>query len=330
MNILVIGLGSMGKRRIRLLLRMFSTFFREEGGLIAGIDTNKDRRKDIENQYSVKTYESISEAVKDKEFDVAVISTSPLSHAHIIKECLKNNLHVFTEINLVSDEYENNIQLAKDKNKVLFISSTPMYRKEMRYIKNFCTDNFKGTYRYHIGQYLPEWHPWENYKSYFVENKRSNGCRELFAIELPWLIDAFGEVTKINSIHSKISNLSLSYDDCYTVILEHINGIIGNISVDIVTPKGGRELELWGEGKYIEWKGTPETLAEWDIATKCLKPIELYNNYEHDEKYNKFVIEDAYYDELVNFIHVIDGTESAKHTFEKDKKVLSLIDEIGA
>ena len=35
-----------------------------------------------------------------------------------------------------------------------------------------------------LGQYLPDWHPWESYKSFFVSNKKTNGCRELFAIEL--------------------------------------------------------------------------------------------------------------------------------------------------
>ena len=42
-------------------------------------------------------------------------------------------------------------------------------------------------YIYHIGQYLPDWHPWENYKNFFVGDKRTGGVREIFGIDLPWL-----------------------------------------------------------------------------------------------------------------------------------------------
>ena len=108
----------------------------------------------------------------------------------------------------------------------------------MAYIKTIVQNEFRGFYRYHIGQYLPEWHPLENYKGFFVNNIRSNGCREIFAIELPWLIDAFGDVENVTSIHKKVSGLDIPYDDMYVVNILHKSGIIGNLTVDIVTPGG--------------------------------------------------------------------------------------------
>ena len=293
-----------------------------------GIDSNISRREEAEKQFSIKTYESLSEALKNNNYNAAVISTSPLSHSKIITECLNNKLNVFTEINLVSDDYDKNIKLSKDKNLSLFISSTPMYRKEMQYIKEFAKTHTKGIYHYHIGQYLPEWHPWESYQKFFVGDKRTNGCRELFAIELPWLIDAFGDVIEFKSIHNKFSNLELAYDDTYSVNLIHSSGIIGNISIDIITPKAGREFELWGEKYYIEWKGTPDSLAEFNIEKKELAKVNLYNNFVHDDNYNKFVIEDAYYEELLNFLNSIEKKMNPLYSFEKDKKILSLIDKI--
>ncbi len=246
MNVVVIGLGSMGKRRIRLLNRMVDGDVCDLS--VAGIDSSEERRKEAEDLYGIKTYASISDAMQEETYEAAVISTSPLSHAAIITECLNANLHVFTEINLVADGYEDNIKLAKEKGCVLFLSSTPMYRREMQYIKGVVAHNeHKCIYHYHVGQYLPEWHPWENYKNYFVGDKRSNGCRELFAIELPWLVDTFGDVKSVASIHKKISGLDLPYDDSYTVNIKHASGVIGNLSIDVVTPKGGRKLVLWGE-----------------------------------------------------------------------------------
>lgn len=127
MKAIVIGLGSMGKRRIRLLCR-------HKEMEIVGIDSNEERRAEASEEYGIKCSRNLDECFKTHYVDCAFVCTSPLSHADIIKECLMNNLHVFTEINLVSDGYEENMRLAKDKGLVLFLSSTPLYRKEIRTI----------------------------------------------------------------------------------------------------------------------------------------------------------------------------------------------------
>lgn len=330
MNIVVIGLGSMGKRRIRLLKQYIEREVEQKNDWsIAGIDSNIERCLECREMFGIETYDSLKTAMTNINIDSAVISTSPHTHAGIIKECLENDLHVFSELNLLSEGYLDNIQLAKKKEKTLFLSSTFMYRKEMQYIKEVIQNNrFCGAYRYHVGQYLPEWHPWESYKNFFVGRKDTNGCRELFAIELPWLVDIFGEIKTVYSVHRKVSNLEIDYDDSYQVLIEHASGVIGNLSVDIVTPKAGRDLEIWSEGFHIGWKGTPDTLTRFHADTKEMEYISLYDQVEHKEGYNQFVVENAYYDELVNFIHVIQHLELPRYSFEKDKEILEWIDKI--
>ena len=330
MNIVVIGLGSMGKRRIRLLKQYIKNEVNEDKKWkIVGIDVTDSRCRECEEVYDIITYRTLEEALENEAIDCAVISTSPHTHAGIIKECLKNKLHVFTEINLMAHGYEENITLAKTEEKVLFLSSTFMYRKEMEYIKKEVQENaFTGLYRYHIGQYLPEWHPWENYKNFFVGRKDSNGCREIFAIELPWIVDTFGDIKSVHSIHRKVSKLEIDYDDSYQVLIEHTSGIMGNLTVDVVTPRAGRELEIWSEGFHISWKGTPDTLVRFNSDTKNIEEIVLYEQVEHKEGYNQFVVENAYYDELKNFIRSVEQKEQPRYSFEKDAKILTWIDEI--
>lgn len=330
MNIVVIGLGSMGKRRIRLLKQYIENEVKDTNvWKIIGVDSNEERCAESAKLHGIETYHSLKTAIEAEEVDCAVISTSPHTHAGIIKECLQNKLHVFTEINLLSDGYEENIALAKEAGKVLFLSSTFMYRKEMEYIKKAVQEEaFKGLYRYHIGQYLPEWHPWESYKNFFVGRKDTNGCREIFAIELPWLVDAFGDIKSVHSIHRKVSELEIDYDDSYQVLIEHTSGVMGNLSVDIVTPNAGRDLEIWSEGFYIGWKGTPDTLTRFNNDTKDTENVSLYAQVERKEGYNQFIVENAYYDELVNFIQSVEQKERPRHSFEKDDKILAWIDEI--
>ena len=99
----------MGKRRIRLLRSI------DENLTIYGVDNNTERCQQIHEEYHIETYSTLKKAVygpKQKP-EAAVISTSPLSHAAIIEECLDENLHIFTELNLVNDRYEENIRKNK-------------------------------------------------------------------------------------------------------------------------------------------------------------------------------------------------------------------------
>ena len=325
MNIVVIGLGSMGRRRIRLI-KQFNISYK-----IIGVDLNKERRITSESEFGIETRDSLEDVIKNYSPKCAIICTSPLSHNKLINLCLKNNLHVFTELNLVTDGYVENIQLAEEKNRVLFLSSTFLYREEIKQIKKLVKmQNVRLNYTYHIGQYLPDWHPWENYKDFFVANKRTNGCREIFAIELPWLIEVFGNVKNTVVKKSKISALNIDYDDNYMLIFEHESGHKGMLAVDIVSRKAVRNLEIFGENLYLSWDGSAEGLKMMDIEKRKEENIRLYEKVDQLNKYSKFVVENAYYDELVSFFGAISNDIELIYDLEKDKIILDLIDRIEA
>lgn len=323
MKVIVIGLGSMGKRRIRLMQKI------PEVTKISGIDSKPDRCKEVEELYGITTNESITKALETEVYDCAFICTSPLSHNAIVNECLRNNLHVFTEINLVSDGYVDNIQLARERNRILFLSSTFLYREETQYIREKVKSQKKPVnYVYHIGQYLPDWHPWEQYNSFFVGNKRTNGCREIMAIEMPWLCESFGEIESVLSVHDKMSTLQLSYDDNYIVQLKHKTGNKGVLVIDVVARQAVRNFEAYSEDLYLSWNGTPQGLTEYDLEGRKLKAIQLYENIEHREGYQSTVIENAYSHEIQEFFSVIKGERQQSYGFEKDLLTLQWIDRI--
>ena len=322
MKALVIGLGSMGRRRIRLLSATDPSIE------IIGVDKLPERRKLTEDELNIHTIDSISKA-DCAESDIAFISTSPLSHAMIIQECLEKGLHVFTEINLVDNLYNENIELAKKKNKVLFLSSTFLYRNEIEYIKNEVL-NEKGalTYMYHTGQYLPDWHPWEIYKKFFVGAKETNGCREIMAIEFPWIIETFGEIGSYHVMKGRQTTLEIDFPDNYQIFFEHKTGHKGMVCVDIVSRKAVRNFELFGENLYITWDGTPDGLLKFDIQNKSTERISLYDNVEKRDDYSSSIIENAYKSEIVDFLSVVLKGTKPKYSFEKDKNILSLINSI--
>ena len=323
MNAMIVGLGSMGRRRARLLQKYDSSI------VIVGVDTQEERRKQAEKELGIQMAESIEAACKSMGMSVAFISTSPLSHASIIKECLSYNFHVFTELNLTDAGYDENLRIAEEKGRVLFLSSTPLYRKEIQCIKETVKSCKQAlSYVYHVGQYLPDWHPWENYKDFFVGKKATNGCREIMAIEFPWIIDTFGEIKSVYASSSKNSTLDIDFLDSFQIVFEHESGHKGMICIDVVSRKAVRNLEIFGEELYLTWNGTPSGLIRYDYKQKKECQIKLYETVDKRSDYSASIIEDAYFSEISNFMDVVKGSSVAKYSFEKDKKVLSIIDRI--
>lgn len=323
MKVAVIGLGSMGKRRIRLIQKYSKTM------QIVGVDTSEDRREACTKEYNIETSEDLVDLIDKNKINCAFICTSPLSHHKIITHCLKQGIHVFTELNLVSDGYDENIALAKQNKLVLFMSSTFLYRDEIKKIKSSVRDvSCLLNYTYHVGQYLPDWHPWENYKDFFVGEKRSNGCREIFAIELPWLTDVFGHIVNVQVVKNKISNLSIDYNDNYLVIVQHSTGHKGTLAVDVVSRKAVRNLEVFGEMLYLHWDGSPKGLKIYDCDHKKDIDVELYKEIDQLDNYSKFVVENAYLNEIVSFFEAVVDGKFPSYSFEKDREILKIIDEI--
>ncbi len=245
-------------------------------------------------------------------------------------KCIKNRLHVFCEINLLQNKYEEIIKTAELYKVKLFLSSTLLYRKEIEIIKDYVLkQKSKVNYKYHVGQYLPDWHPWEDYKNYFVKDKRTNACREIFAIELPWIIQTFGKVENFTVLKDNISGLEIDFPDNYFVLLEHEGGNKGILIVDIVSRKAERNLLVYSENLHLMWNGTPDSLSKYNIEKRETEKIETYSNVDKDERYAEGIIENEYLDELKVFVDKITEKQNdERYTFEDDKYTLQIIDRI--
>ena len=96
LRVLQVGLGFMGKRRIRNL---------QELGVkdIIGFDPKEERRKEAQKLYHIQTVADISEGL-EKNPNCMIISTPPDLHYKYSKIAIKKNIHFFTEVNLSSSD----------------------------------------------------------------------------------------------------------------------------------------------------------------------------------------------------------------------------------
>lgn len=321
MKIIVVGYGSMGRRRIRLSRKLYPN------AEYICVDSNPLRIAEIRKDGYI-AFASLVEAIKE-EPNVAFVCTSPGHHAEIILKLVEAGIDTFTELNLISNRYDEIIELADKKNVHVFMSSTMLYDAQVIAIENEIkkTDEIL-TYIYHVGQYLPDWHPWESYKDFFIANKETNGCREIFAIQLPWIIDAFGPVKDMMSLTKKSTQLDIDYNDTYITTFNHENGTQGVMIVDVLARQATTYFEVMGEHIHIKWNGNPESLKSFDFETGKMKKLDSYSQIDHVEGYADTINENEYLDEIIAFFTWINNGVLPKYTLKDDKYTLGLIDKI--
>ena len=126
----------------------------------------------------------------------------------------------------------------------------------------------------------------------------------------------------------RLTRLDLPYPDCWFVTLTHENGTRGVLAVDVVCPKAVRSFEAFGEGLHLFWEGNPRELYEFDPVTKEKRFVSTYQTVEQDPRYSDNIVENAYVDELAEFLACLRGQATARYSFEKDMAALDLIEEI--
>src|SRR3989344_550832 len=186
---LVIGLGSMGKRRIRNLF-----FHKIKPENIVGFDIRADRNKEAEAKFGIKTYKTFKEAIRDFKPDVYIISCPADKHCIYFLHAARNKKHLFVEHPVIEDGYKELMNLI-DGSFVAAPSCTLRFHPAIKMLKKIFDEKRIGQiffFQYHFGQYLPSWHPWEDFKDVYFSKKSTGACREMFGFELVWLEFALG------------------------------------------------------------------------------------------------------------------------------------------
>ena len=151
------------------------------------------------------------------------------------------------------------------------------------------------------------------------------------AIDLPWIVTAFGAIKDVKVMKSKNTDLNIQYNDNYLIMLEHKNGSKGVFAVDVVARKPYRHIDVYGEQLQLSWNGTADSLNEFNIEEKKEDNISFPHASEHVEGYAAFITENPYREELNSFLkQIADSTYEPAWDFEKDKAVLDWINVIEA
>jgi predicted dehydrogenase len=299
----IIGLGSMGKRRVRNLLSLGIS--KEK---IFGHDPREDRQNETKQKYDINLLSEFNDIFQFKEKTVFIISTPPDQHMHYANIAHKNNIDAFIEASVThSNEIFKLHDLIQKNQNCIILPSNTMYFSQLSQLLNKLLDSNKIgnilNINYHTGQYLPDWHPWENIKDYYVSNKETGGAREIVPFELAWLNKIFGYPRIINAFKNKLSNMDADIDDIYHVLLQYPKGTILNLTIEVLSlPKATRTLNIIGDQGRIFFNGNDKYIQ---YATKNSDNWEKILFEEQNVETGYINPEEPYIEELKSFINSI-------------------------
>jgi predicted dehydrogenase len=310
----------MGKRRIRNLLALGNKD-------IVGFDPRDDRRKEAQSKYGITTYSSFEEATTANKFDAFVISVPPDKHNIYMNEALRLSIPFFVEASVVDDDMESIKKKIGEKKLVAVPSSTLSFHPAVSRIRNFIETNVLGhvtNINYHSGQYLPDWHTYEEVKDYYVSKKETGGAREIVPFELTWLVAVFGFPKYVSGMYRKTIDIKGAddIDDTYIGLFDYGSFIL-NLTVDVVSRSATRRLLINGSEGQLQWDWNDNFVSVYTPAKGWSKfTFEMLGS---EQGYNKNITEQMYIDEMANFIAAIKGEQASANNMERDHKVLQLL-----
>jgi predicted dehydrogenase len=265
---LVVGLGSIGLRHLRLLREALPE---------VEILVLRHRGCDEPFPDADRCTTSLEEACAF-EPEVAIIASPAPFHIETASKLAERGTHLLIEKPLATSS--SGVEAFLDtcaKNNVLVQVGYNLRLIET--LKQFRHELMSGrigkvqSVRCEIGQYLPDWRPTKDYRETVSAQRRLGGGVLLeLSHELDMLRWVFGDVEWVSSWNGKLSSLEIDVEDCAYVTVGFSSGVVGNLSMDFLRHDAIRCCTAIGETGTLRWNAlagkvslfTPEA-NKWEI-----------------------------------------------------------------
>ncbi len=325
MKILVVGLGSMGKRRVRNLQSLGERD-------VAGFDMRADRREEAARLYGIRTFESYEAAVATMAPEALVVSTPPDLHVVYAHRALAEGRHCFLEASVApSAELRDLHQRVAGTSLVIAPSCTMRYFPAPRRVAALVAEGAIGrvlSLSYHLGQYLPDWHPWEDIRDFYVSRRETGACREIIPFELTWLNHVFGEPRPLAAVRRKLSDLPADIDDAYHMIFEYPGPALASITIEVLSrPRATRELRVVGTEGLLVLRGEERVVRHLRVGMDAWEETSVAPGTVEAQYINP---EEPYREEMRDFVAAAAHRDRLRfpNTLEDDAHVLSLLEQV--
>ena len=299
MKYLVVGGGSMGKRRIRCLLA--SNVKSEQ---IRMVDMRADRQAEVREKYNVDSLSDLDAGLEWNP-DAVVVSVPGAAHMGVNLAAARRKKHVFCEVPLATslDGVEELSKLVEQHKLIFAPGCQPPMHPLFKQVKRWMGETEFGRTLCVIaefGQYLPDWHPYEDYRKFYAaDQKMGGGNLDVIAQDLAnfyWLLE--DRATELFAAGHKVSSLEIMANDVWDISAGTSKGTRMFLHFDLIQRAGRSMLRIISENGTIELNMTEGAARRFLASTKQSETKSLPPGY---------VYEQCYIDEIGTFIGCIEG-----------------------
>tara|TARA_B110001450_G_scaffold256772_2_gene288627 strand:+ start:3201 stop:4229 length:1029 start_codon:yes stop_codon:yes gene_type:complete len=316
-RILIVGLGSIGKRHLRvareLLPQAEIAVLRHKVDLVIPKGADHIFSTEAEALHFAPT--------------LAVIASPATFHISTAIWLAAAGVHLLIEkpLSATSDGVTDLIEVCGKTNTVLAIGYNLRFLQSMQKFKTMIDSHVIGSIwsvRSEIGQYLPSWRPDSDYRQgVSAQHVLGGGALLELSHEIDYLRWIFGEVDWVQAILSKQSDLEIDVEDTAHLLLGFgADGaerpLIASVNLDFIRQDTIRLCTAIGKLGSLRWNGIAGTVELWKSGAQGWQ-----ETYKHQS-----ARDDSYTAEWKNFISCIEQDFKPFVTGLDGLKVLEIIE----
>jgi predicted dehydrogenase len=316
-RILIVGLGSIGKRHLRLARELFPN---------ADIRVLRHRECVSIPEHATGCFSSLDQAIAFAP-QLAVIASPSTLHMSAAQPLAHAGVHLLVEKPLSAslDGVPQLLETCLEQGLVLLTGYSLRFLPSLQRFRDLLNKHLVGrvlSVRCEIGQYLPSWRPDADYRQ-GVSARLGLGGGALLELshELDYLRWIFGEVDWIKATLSRQSSLEIDVEDSAHLVLGFAPGVdghqlIGTVNMDFVRHDTTRLCAAIGDKGTLRWNGLTGVVEQFEVGAKEWREL-FRHQHQRDE---------SYLAEWQHFLGCISEQETPLITGDDGLKVLQIID----
>jgi predicted dehydrogenase len=251
MKILIAGLGSIGRRHFRNLLAL------GENNIILLRSHRATLPDDELAGYPVET--DLMDALKRHKPDAVIVSNPTSMHLNVAIPAAEAGCAILLEkpVSHSLDRLDVLQQAAQKSGSKILVGFQFRYHPTLNKARELIQAGALGkvlTVHAHWGEYLPNWHPWEDYRqSYAARADLGGGVIVTLTHPLDYLRFILGEVESLWSFNGHLSPLELDVEDVAEIGLKFSSGAIGGVHLNYFQRPPAHQLEIVGTNGTLKW-----------------------------------------------------------------------------
>jgi len=307
---LFVGLGGIGQRHLRNLRALLGDSVavsayrvrRERHALndtlqiVAGVD--------VEKEYGVEVHADLERALAQSPDIVFVTNPSSL-HVPVALAAARAGAHLFIEKPLShSLEQVRELAVLCDREKlVTCVAYQLRHHPGFLRLRELVQETAVGrvlSVRAEVGEYLPSFHPYEDYRRMYASHSNLGGGVTLSQIhEIDLLCALFGAPRRVFSMGGHVSSLEVDVDDVALSLLEFGradgSALFAELHQDFVQRPAQRATTIVGErGRLV-----------WSLSGRYLEHLDESGNVVEHRDFREFPRNQAFLDELAYFLNCV-------------------------